>query len=69
MLTWLIRIVMSVSAVIAGWFVVEGSANFGIVQLVVCLLLLTFAVAVAAFWETMAAWFHKKREPQERRRP
>ncbi len=53
-LTWLLRPLLIVAAAIAGWFVAEDAANFSIIQLVVAVLLLTFVVIVAAFWETVS---------------
>ncbi len=56
MLNWLIRPIMLVAAVITGWFVAEDAANFGVIQLVISVLLVTLIVAIAAFWESIADW-------------
>lgn len=61
MLNWLIRPIMFVAAIIAGWFVAEDAANFGVVQLVISVLLVTLLVAIAAFWETVADWVRNRR--------
>jgi hypothetical protein len=50
-LSWLIRPLLLLAAVIAGWFVAEDAANFGLVQMVVAILLITALVILAAFWE------------------
>lgn len=63
MFTWLVRIVMALAGVIAGWFVARDAANFGVIQLVVSLLLITFVVAVAAFWPSLVAWLRNRRRP------
>lgn len=60
MLNWLIRPIMFVAAIIAGWFVAEDAANFGVVQLVISVLLVTLLVAIAAFWESIRDWFRPK---------
>jgi hypothetical protein len=50
-LSWLIRPLLLVAAVIAGWFVAEDAVNFGIVQMVVAIILIAALVALAALWE------------------
>ena len=55
MLGWVIRIVLSISGVITGWFVAEGATNFSIVQMVVALLLIIFFFAAAAFGPSWVA--------------
>ena len=50
-LSWLIRPLLLVAAVIAGWFVAEDAVNFGIVQMVVAVILIAAPVALAALWE------------------
>ena len=54
MIKWLIRPIMLVAAVIAGWFVARDAVNFSIIQMVVALLLVTALVAVAAVVEALA---------------
>ncbi len=54
MIKWLVRPIMLVAAVIAGWFVARDAVNFSIIQMVVALLLVTALVAVAAVVETLA---------------
>ena len=54
MLNWILRPIMVIAAVIAGWFVARDAVNFSIIQMVVGLLLITALVAVAACWEMIA---------------
>ena len=42
-------------------FVAEDAANFGIVQMVVAILLITALVALAAFWEAALEWFKERK--------
>jgi hypothetical protein len=63
MLDWLVRSIMFVAAIIAGWFVTEDAANFGVIQMVISVLLVTLIVAVAAFWESIGDWLGLKRNP------
>lgn len=60
MLNWLIRPIMFVAAAIAGLFVAEDAANYGIIQLVIAVLLVTLLVAIAAFWESISDWLRHK---------
>lgn len=60
-LNWFIRPIFLVAAIIAGWFVAEDAANFGIVQMVIAILLITALVALAAFWEAALEWFKERR--------
>ena len=54
MLNLILRPIMVIAAVIAGWFVARDAVNFSVVQMVVGLLLITALVAVAACWEMIA---------------
>jgi hypothetical protein len=58
-LTWLLRPLLLLAAVIAGWFVAEDAANFGIIQMVIAVLLIAALVAFAAFWEAMLDWWRE----------
>ena len=58
-LTWLLRPLLLLAAVIAGWFVAEDAANFGVIQMVVAVLLIAALVAFAAFWEAMLDWWRQ----------
>jgi hypothetical protein len=35
----------------------RNAANFGVIQMAVSLLLITFFIAVAIFWQYLVAWF------------
>ena len=61
MFGWIVRIILSVAALITGWFVARDAPNFGIVQLAVGLLLVTAFLAVAAFWKQLLAWLKRRR--------
>jgi hypothetical protein len=54
MFNWVVRALLFIAAIIASWFVARDAVNFGIIQLVVALFLITGLVAVAAFWEALA---------------
>jgi hypothetical protein len=62
------RIVLVAAGVITGWFVVRDSPNFGLIQMTVGLLLVTFVVAVAAFWPSIMGWLKSRRERGDRTR-
>ena len=64
MISWIVRIVMVIASVITAWFVARDAANFEIIQMVVSLLLITFLLAVAAFWPYLVAWFDNWRAAQ-----
>ena len=50
MISWLVRLLLIAAGAMAQWFVTVDSPNFGIVQGVVALLLLTLIVFVLAYW-------------------
>ena len=50
MISWIVRFLMIAVGAVTGWFVAEDAPNFGIIQMIVALLLLTLIVAVLAFW-------------------
>jgi len=52
-LYWLIRPILLLAAVIAGWFVAEEAPNFGVVQMVIAVFLIAALVGLAAFWEAL----------------
>lgn len=62
MIGWIARIVMSLAAVITGWFISAEAANFGVVQMVVGMLLFVFFVAAAAFGPMVLRLFTRRRE-------
>ena len=64
MIKWVIRPIMIVAAVIAGWFVARDAVNFTIIQTVVALLLVTALVAVAAIVQTLADRADSNKSPK-----
>ena len=50
MLNWLVRGLLMIAGVVTGWFVAKEAPNFGVIQMMTALLLLTLFVAVVAFW-------------------
>ena len=65
MFGWIARLFLIVAGLIASWFVARDAANFGVVQLMVALVLITGFVAIVAFWP--ARWipnFHRFRKSQ-----
>lgn len=62
MIGWIARIVMSLAAVITGWFISAEAANFGVVQMVVGMLLFVFFVAAAAFGPMVLRLFTRRRD-------
>ena len=68
MITWIVRIVMFLASVLTGWFVAHDATNFGVIQMVVSLLLITLFLAIAAFLPTLVAPFVHRRKPEERTR-
>jgi hypothetical protein len=59
MVSWIVRIVMSLAAVITGWFVVQDSPNFGVVQMAVAVILIVLFVAIMVFWTSIRSRFGK----------
>ena len=53
MISWIVRGLLAGGGVVAGWFVAEDAPNFGVVQMMMALILLTFVVAVLAFWPAL----------------
>jgi heme/copper-type cytochrome/quinol oxidase subunit 2 len=56
--------VISLAAVITGWFVVEDSPNFGIFQMAVAVILIILFVAIIVFWTSIRSRFTRKRKPE-----
>ncbi len=50
MISWIVRFLMIAAGVVTGWFVAKDAVNFGVIQMMVALMLLTLIVAVLAFW-------------------
>lgn len=55
-INWIVAPIMALAAIIAAWFVATDSANFGVVQMAIAVLLMTTVVAIATFWRTLADW-------------
>lgn len=47
-ISWIVRLLMAVAGIVAAWFIAKDALNFGIVQAVIALLLVTLIVAVLA---------------------
>ncbi len=60
-ISWLLQPVMAAAAFVAAWFVAEDSANFGIVQMAVSVLLIAGVVAIVTFWRTIVSWLMPRR--------
>lgn len=60
-ISWLLQPVMAAAAFVAAWFVAEDSANFGIVQMAVSVLLIAGVVAFVTFWRTIVSWLMPRR--------
>lgn len=65
MISWLVRVLLIAAGAVAQWFVTADSPNFGIVQGVVGLLLLTLIVFVLAYWPR--SWSHRLNRGPTRR--
>ena len=50
MLNWIVRGLLVVAGIVTGIFIAEDAPNFGVIQMMVALLLLTLIVAAIAFW-------------------
>jgi hypothetical protein len=50
MISWIVRVLMIAAGAVTGWLVAEDAPNFGVIQMMVTLVLLTLIVAVLAFW-------------------
>ncbi len=61
-ISWLLRPILIVAAIIAGWFVAEDSGNFTVVQMTVAVVLIALLVAIATFWEMVADWLKERRQ-------
>ena len=56
MLSWLVRLILIVSGILAEFFVARDAINFSIIQGVMALLLFGLIVFALAFWP--ARWSH-----------
>ncbi len=65
MLNLIVRGLLLVAAVIAGWLVARDAPNFGVVQMAIALLLFVAVLFVFALWpsrwfERFGGWFRRK---------
>ena len=61
MMHWLVTPLMALAATIAALFIARDSANFGIAQMVVSVLLLAGLVAILVFWGPLVQWLRDLR--------
>ncbi|AWM85573.1 hypothetical protein [Microvirga sp. 17 mud 1-3] len=60
MVSWVARILMIVAGVVTGWVVAADAPNFGIIQVIVALFMVTLIVAVLAFWPSnWTTWLNR----------
>ena len=64
MLNWILRPIMAIAAVIAGWVVARDAVNFSVIEMVVGLLLITALVGLATCWEMIADRHKSKKNVQ-----
>jgi len=57
MVSWIVRLLLIAAGAITEWFVAADAPNFGVVQGVIAVLLLTVVVFVLAFWPK--SWSHR----------
>ena len=50
MISWIVRGLLAAGGVVTSWFIAQDAPNFGVIQMVMSLMLLTLVVAVIAFW-------------------
>jgi len=50
MLNLIVRFLLLLGGVIAGWFFEKDAPNFGVIQMAIAVLLLVFFIFVIAFW-------------------
>jgi hypothetical protein len=56
LIDWLVNPIMTAAGFIAGWFVAEDAASFGVVQMAIAVILITTFVAILTFWHSILAW-------------
>lgn len=61
MLTWLIRLLLSLAGVVTVWFVAEDASNFGLIQAIVAIVLVVFFLGAAVFWQSLVKWVRSRR--------
>lgn len=68
MFDWLVRIVMAPSEVVTSWFITRDSANFGVVQLTISLLLIVLCILIAVYWPSLVAHYKSGSGPGDSNR-
>lgn len=61
MLNLIVRLFMVLAGMIASLFVAKDALNFDFIQTVIAMILVTIAVAIAAFWPAIKSLFKHKR--------
>ncbi|MGN6670355.1 MAG: hypothetical protein ACTHJ4_02290 [Candidatus Nucleicultricaceae bacterium] len=67
MLSWVVRGLLVLAGVIAGWFVAPDTHEYQIVSFVATMLLVTLFVAIAAFYPVIWRWIQKKLNVKKRK--
>lgn len=59
MLGLIVRILLIIAGFIASLFVARDALNFDVIQMTVAVLIFTFLIIGAAFWQTWVKWLKK----------
>ena len=62
MLGWIVRLLLALAGIVAGWFVAREDTRFVLFQMVAAMLLVTAGVAAAAFGPSLIRRFTRKRQ-------
>jgi hypothetical protein len=49
-MNWVVRILFAIAALIAALFVTPDALNFGVIQMLMSVMLITVVIGAAAFW-------------------
>ncbi len=49
-MAWIVRLLLIAAGSVTSWFVAEDAPNFGVIQGMVCIVLIVLVVFVLAFW-------------------
>lgn len=63
MLEWLVHEVMTIAGTVTGWFIAPASANFGVLQLTISLVLIVICILIVIFWRDLVSFFRKQPRP------
>lgn len=61
MLTWLVRLLLSLAGVITAWFVAADAPNFGLIQTTIAIMLVVLFLGAAVFWQSLTGWMRSRR--------